>query len=184
LTYTTLLFLYNILAALPFFRDAGIIRTKTYSHAGRRTAVRIRPLSDWIVLEQGEKEGRSPGGIIIPEVAKEAPQWGYVISVGPGAYESEGGKKQGEKEKKRFVAAEVKPGDRVLYEKYMAKEFEQGGQKIIMVREAYVLGVFGSRAGEGTALQKKGTTAVEKPRRGTTALEKPKKPASKKKTKK
>lgn len=146
--------------------------------------MKIRPLNDWIVLEPGEKEGISPGGIIIPEVAKEAPQWGYVVSAGPGAYEKETGKKKDEKEKKRFLSSEVKPGDRVLYEKYMAKEFEFGNEKIIMVREEYVLGVFGSRAGSGTALQKKATTAVEKTRKGTTALEKTKKPASKKKTKK
>ena len=144
--------------------------------------MRIRPLNDWIVLEPGEKEERSPGGIIIPEVAKEAPQWGYVISAGAGAHEREKGQKK--EEKKKFVPTEVKPGDRVLYEKYMAKEFEFGNEKIIMVREAYVLGILGSRAGDGTALQKKATTAVEKTRKGTTALEKTKKPASKKKTKK
>lgn len=154
--------------------------------------MKIRPLNDWVVLEQGQQEERSTGGIIIPEVAKEKPQWGVVLSVGPGAYQKETGKKK--EEEKKFLPSEVKPGDRILYEKYMAKEFELEGQKIIMVREAHVLGVLGDAGKDRTALQKKGTTAVEKRKKGTTALEKPakkstalektKKPAVKKKTKK
>ncbi len=152
----------------------------------------IRPLHDWVVLEPGEEEERSAGGIIIPEVAKGKPQWGVVVSAGPGAYEKEKDRKK--EDKKRFVATEVQAGDRVLYEKYMAKEFELDGRKITMVREAYILGVLGGREENKTALQKKTTTAVEKPRKGTTALEKPekkstaiektKKTVSKKKTKK
>lgn len=154
--------------------------------------MKIRPLQDWVVLEPGTKEERSAGGIIIPEVAKEKPQWGVVVSAGPGAYEKEKGKKK--EEKKKFVPTEVRTGDKVLYEKYMAKEFELDGQKITMVREAYVLGVLGAGGDNRTALQKKGTTAVEKPKKSTTALEKQAKkptalqktgkPASKKKTKK
>lgn len=154
--------------------------------------MKIRPLHDWVVLKAGEKEEKSPGGIIIPDVAKEKPQWGVVISAGPGAYEKERGKKK--EEEKRFVPVEVKAGDKVLYEKYMAREFELDGHKITMVREAYVLGVFGARDEDRTALQKKGTTAVEKQKKGTTALEKPakkstalektRKSVSKKKTKK
>lgn len=154
--------------------------------------MKIKPLHDWVVLKTGESEEITSGGIIIPEVAKEKPQWGDVISAGPGAYEKERGKKK--EEKKRLVPTEVKPGDRVLYEKYMAKEFEIEGQKIIMVREAYILGVLGDGDTKKTALQKKGTTAVEKPKKGTTALEKPVKkstalektgkPSSKKKKKK
>lgn len=154
--------------------------------------MKIRPLHDWVVLEAGEEEERSPGGIIIPDVAKGKPQWGVVISAGPGAYEKERGKK--EEEEKKLVSTEVKPGDRVLYEKYMAKEFELDGRKITMVREAYVLGLFGAGGERRTVPEKKGTTAVEKQRKGTTALEKPakkstalektRKPVSKKKTKK
>lgn len=144
--------------------------------------MKIRPLHDWVVLEPGGEEEKSAGGIIIPEVAKEKPQWGVVVSAGPGAYEREkGGKKE---EEKKFVPTEVKAGDRVLYEKYMAKEFDLEGQKITMVREAYVLGVLGAGNEGRTALQKKGPSAVEKPKKVTTALEKTKKSVSKKKTKK
>lgn len=144
--------------------------------------MKIRPLHDWVVLEAGETEERSRGGIIIPEMAKEKPQWGVVVTAGPGAYEKERDEKKGDK--KIFVPTEVKAGDRVLYERYMAKEFELGGRKVTMVREAYVLGVLGVGDESKTALQKKETTAVEKPKKGTTALEKTKKTVSKKKTKK
>ncbi|MEJ2697907.1 MAG: co-chaperone GroES, partial [Candidatus Sulfobium sp.] len=103
--------------------------------------MKIRPLHDWVVLEPGEKEESTRGGIIIPEVAKEKPQWGVVVSAGPGVYEKEKGKKK--EEEKRYLSTEVKEGDRVLYEKYMAKDFDLEGRKITMVREAHILGVIG-----------------------------------------
>lgn len=135
--------------------------------------MKIKPLNDWVLIESGEAEEMSPGGILIPQVAKEKPQWGVVLAVGPGAYRSE--KKKGKKEEKKFVPTEVKPGEKVLYEKYMAKEFETGGQKITMVREEYVLGVLSSD-GESTSLQKKAPSEIQK--KATGALEKTKKRAA------
>ncbi len=126
--------------------------------------MKIRPLHDWVVIQKAEAEEKSPGGIIIPEVAKEKPQWGTVVAAGPGAYKAEKGKdKDKGKEKKMFVPTEVKPGDRVLYEKYMAKDVETDGEEVTMVREEYILGVLESEKGnKTTALQKKGSTAIEK----------------------
>jgi chaperonin GroES len=133
--------------------------------------MKIRPLNDWVLLRAGEAEEKSSGGIIIPEVAKEKPQWGTVEAVGPGRFKTEDdrGKKKEKKKEKKFIPAEVKTGDRVLYEKYMAKDFEVSGQKILMVREEYILGVFEPA---GNSLQKKSPTAVEKPKKVSTAVEK------------
>ncbi len=124
--------------------------------------MKIRPLHDWVVIQKAEAEEKSPGGIIIPEVAKEKPQWGTVVAAGPGAYKAEKGKDKG-KEKKMFIPTEVKPGDKVLYEKYMAKDVETAGEELTMVREEHILGVLESENGnKTTALQKKGSTAIEK----------------------
>lgn len=142
----------------------------------------IRPLHDWVLLEPAEAEEMSSGGIIIPESAKEKPQRGTVIAAGPGVFKTE--KERGKKaEEKKFVPAEVKPGDSVLYEKYMTREFETGGgRKIVMVRESSILGVFVKDAGDNP-IQKKGTTALQKKapselqKKGPTEIEKTKKTA-------
>lgn len=128
----------------------------------------IRPLNDWVLIQQGEAEERSSGGIIIPEVAKEKPQWGIVVAAGPGAYKKE--KEKGKEKEKRFIPTEVRPGDKVLYEKYRASEFEIDDQKIIMVREENILGTLESQMGNTTELQKKGSSELQK--KGPTAVEK------------
>jgi len=133
--------------------------------------MRIRPLNDWVVLQEAEAETKTAGGIIIPEVAKEKPQWGTVVAAGPGAYKAEEGK--GKKKEKKFVPTEVRPGDKVLFEKYMAKEFDTADKKITMVREEYILGKLGSEQDNKTALQKKGPTELQE--KGPTAIEKTKK---------
>jgi chaperonin GroES len=149
--------------------------------------MKIRPLNDWVLIEVIESDERTSGGLYIPEVAKQKPQWGIVEAVGPGSLETEKGKdKKDKKEDKKFVPTVVKAGQKVLYEKYMASEFELDGQKILMVREKYILGV--SEDGGKTALQKKapsdlqpkGPSALQKKSPG--AVEAVKKPAAKKKT--
>lgn len=133
--------------------------------------MKIRPLNDWVVLQEAEPETKTSSGIIIPDVAKEKPQWGTVVAAGPGAYRDEKGK--GKDKEKKFIPTEVKPGDRVLFEKYMAKEFETAGQKIAMVREEYILGILGSGQDKETALQKKGPSELQE--KGPTAVENTKK---------
>jgi chaperonin GroES len=141
--------------------------------------MKIRPLNDWVVLEMAEAEERTAGGIIIPEVAKERPQWGTVVAVGPGAYKTEihKGRKEGDK---KFVPTVVKAGERVLFEKYMAKEFETADRKITMVREEYILGTWESGRDNSSALQKKGGTELQEKgpselqKKGPTQLEKSK----------
>jgi len=136
--------------------------------------MKIRPLNDWVVLQAAEAEERTAGGIIIPDVAKQKPQKGTVIAAGPGAYKSEKDKGK-EKKEKKFIPTEVKPGDSVLFEKYMAKEFETANEKITMVREEYILGIMEPEGTNKTALQKKASSDLQK--KGPTAVE-----ASKKKS--
>ncbi|MHB8883144.1 MAG: GroES family chaperonin [Thermodesulfovibrionales bacterium] len=151
--------------------------------------MKIRPLNDWVVIKATDAEERTAGGIIIPEVAKKKPQWGTVEAVGPGAYETKKGsdKKKGDK---TFVPCEVRPGQHVLYERYMGSEFELDGQQILMVREKHILGTLEESGSGSTAIQKKsptdlqakGPSALQK--KAANAVEPVKKAPAKKKTKK
>jgi chaperonin GroES len=129
--------------------------------------MKIKPLNDWVVIQAAEAEQKTAGGIIIPEVAKEKPQWGVVVSAGPGAYRSE--KEKGKEKEKKFVATEVVPGDRVLYERYMASEFDLDGNKVIMVREANILGRFESDAAPAPAKEKNPAKTAPKPKKAAAA---------------
>ena len=148
--------------------------------------MKIKPLHDWVVIRPVESEERTAGGIFIPEAAKEKPQWGIVESAGTGRYETE---EKDVKAKKKFVSTELKAGDNVLFERYMAKEFTVDHEKVVMVRESAVLGTL-EHGGTGHALQTKGPSALEK--KGPSALQKKeagalaavKGPAGTKKTKK
>lgn len=147
--------------------------------------MKIKPLHDWVVIIETEPQEMTAGGIIIPESAKEKPQWGTVDRVGPGIYEEADPKKKGDK---KFVQTVVKAGEKVLFEKYGAKELTVDGTKVVMVRESSILGVLGE-IGAGQALQKKGPTELQK--KGPSELQKKehgalaevKKPAANKKTK-
>lgn len=105
--------------------------------------MKIRPLHDWVVIRPGKAQDRTAGGIVIPDVAKEKPQEGEVLAVGEGRYEKEKDEKGKAKEKERkFIKTTLKPGDRVMYEKYSARKVEGNGEELVMVREEEVLGRF------------------------------------------
>lgn len=86
--------------------------------------MKLRPLSDFVVLERLEAPDRSKGGIILPETTKEKPAEGKVLAVGPGKTNEHGVR----------VALEVKPGDRVLFSKYESTDIELDGSKVTIVR--------------------------------------------------
>lgn len=88
----------------------------------------MRPLHDRVVLERVEQEAKTPGGIFIPDVAKEKPIEATVIACGPGRV-SDG----------LLVVVTVKPGDKVLIGKYAGIELEHGGKKYVVVREDEIL---------------------------------------------
>jgi len=105
--------------------------------------MKIRPLHDWVVIRPGTAQDRTPGGIVIPDVAKEKPQEGEVLAVGEGRFEKEKDEKGKSKEKEgKFIKTTLKPGDRVMYEKYSGKKVEVNGEELVMVREEEVLGRF------------------------------------------
>jgi chaperonin GroES len=82
-------------------------------------------------VERTEEEEKTKGGIIIPDTAKEKPQQGKVVAVGPGRVDEKGNR----------VPPGVKPGDRVLFGKYAGSEIEIDGQQYLIMREDDILGV-------------------------------------------
>ena len=91
--------------------------------------VKLKPLADRVINKPSEKEEMSPGGIVLPDIAKEKSQEGEVIAVGPGRL-SEDGKR---------IAMEVKVGDRVIYAKYGGTEIKIEGEELIILREGDIL---------------------------------------------
>lgn len=104
--------------------------------------MKIRPLQDWVRVRRDEPEEMTSGGIIIPQSAKDKPAKGIVEAVGPGGY-----KKEHEKEEKTFVPTVLKPGQRVIFRDYAARDFEIDGEKITLVREEDVLGTIEGSSG-------------------------------------
>ncbi len=93
------------------------------------TAVQLQPLGDRIVVKPIQREEVTKGGIILPDTAKEKPQEGEVIAVGPGKLTEDG----------KRVEMEVKKGDRVLYAKYAGTEVKLGDEELLIIRESDVL---------------------------------------------
>ncbi|OYW58394.1 MAG: co-chaperone GroES [Azorhizobium sp. 32-67-21] len=91
----------------------------------------FRPLHDRVVVKRIEAELKTAGGIIIPDTAKEKPQEGEVVAVGPGA----------RNEKGELVALDVKAGDRVLFGKWSGTEVKIDGQDLLIMKESDILGV-------------------------------------------
>ena len=93
-------------------------------------ALSMKPLSDRVVIEPSEDEtDQSPGGIYIPDTAKEKPQKGTVIAVGPGRISDEG----------TLVKMTIKAGQTIIYSKYAGTEYSENGTDYLIVRESDVL---------------------------------------------
>lgn len=92
-------------------------------------AAKIKPLGDRVVIKSLPKEEVSKGGIVLPDTAKEKPQEGEIIAVGPGKL-SEDGKR---------IAMEVKVGDKVIYSKYAGTEFKLDDEEVVIMRESDIL---------------------------------------------
>ena len=99
--------------------------------------MKFRPLHDRVVVRRLEEEERTKGGIIIPDTAKEKPQQGEVIAVGPGARNEQG----------QLVAPDVKEGDRILFGKWSGTEVKIDGEDLLIMKESDILGVL--EHGEG-----------------------------------
>jgi len=92
-------------------------------------AVKLQPLADRLVVKPIEKEEVTKGGIILPDTAKEKPQEGEVVAIGPGRL-SEDGKR---------MAMDVKVGDRVIYAKYGGTEIKIDDEELVILRESDIL---------------------------------------------
>jgi len=102
--------------------------------------MKFRPLHDRIVVRRIEAEQKSAGGIIIPDTAKEKPQQGEVIAVGPGARNEQG----------QLVPLDVQVGDTVLFGKRSGTEVKIDGEDLLIMKESDIMGVL-----EQSAVQKK-----------------------------
>jgi chaperonin GroES len=96
-------------------------------------AAAVKPLADRVVVRALEETEQMRGGLYIPDTAKEKPQQGEVIAVGPGKFDEKGNR----------VPMDVKAGDKVLYGKYSGTEVSVGGEQLLILRESDVLAVIG-----------------------------------------
>ncbi len=97
-------------------------------------ALNLKPLADRVVIEPLDDEAStSPGGIIIPDTAKEKPQAGKVVAAGPGRTTDTG----------QLIKLDVKKGDTVVYSKYAGTEYAVGGTEYLILRESDILAVIG-----------------------------------------
>ncbi len=95
--------------------------------------MKFRPLHDRVVVKRLEGEEKTKGGIIIPDNAKEKPQEGEVIAVGPGARDDSG----------KIVALDVKAGDKVLFGKWSGTEVKIDGVDLLIMKESDIMGIVG-----------------------------------------
>jgi chaperonin GroES len=102
--------------------------------------MKFRPLHDRVVVLRLEGEEKSKGGIIIPDTAKEKPQEGEVVAVGPGGRDESG----------KLIPIDLNAGDRVLFGKWSGTEVKIDGEELIIMKEADVMGVL-----EGTKASRK-----------------------------
>ena len=96
----------------------------------------FRPLGDRVLVKRIEEEAKTKGGIIIPDTAKEKPQEGEVIAVGPGARDDSG----------KVQPLDVKVGDRILFGKWSGSEVKLEGEDLLIMKESDILGVLDADA--------------------------------------
>jgi chaperonin GroES len=94
---------------------------------------KFRPLHDRVVVRRIDAEAKSKGGIIIPDTAKEKPQEGEIIAVGPGGRDEAG----------KLVKPDVKVGERVLFGKWSGTEVKIDGEELLIMKESDIMGVIG-----------------------------------------
>ena len=93
--------------------------------------MKFRPLHDRVVVRRIDAEAKTPGGIIVPDTAKEKPQQGEVIAAGPGRRDEAG----------KLIPIDVTPGDRVLFGKWSGTEVKIDGEDLLIMKESDIMGV-------------------------------------------
>jgi chaperonin GroES len=94
-------------------------------------SINLKPLGSRVVVEPVEQEEVTAGGIVLPETAKEKPQKGTVLALGPGDRDDDGD----------YIPMDVKVGDMVLYAKYSGTEIKVDGKKLLILRESDILAI-------------------------------------------
>ena len=92
---------------------------------------KIKPLADYLLIEPLQKETTLPSGIVIPDTAKEKPQEGRVVEVGPGKQDEDG----------KRIGMEIKVGDKVMFKKWGGTEVKVEGKEMLLVKEEDVLAI-------------------------------------------
>ena len=95
--------------------------------------MKFRPLHDRVMIRRIDAQGKTTGGIIIPDTAQEKPMEGEIVAVGPGA----------RNEKGTVVPLDVKAGDRILFGKWSGTEVKLDGQELLIMKESDILGIVG-----------------------------------------
>ena len=95
------------------------------------TKTKFRPLHDRVVVKRIDAEEKTKGGIIIPDSAKEKPQEGQVVAVGPGGRDESG----------KLIPIDIKSGDRVLFGKWSGTEIKLDGEELMIMKESDVMGI-------------------------------------------
>jgi chaperonin GroES len=93
--------------------------------------MKIKPLHDRVVVRRIDEEERTPGGVIIPDTAKEKPMQGEVLAVGPGARDEAG----------KRIAPDVAVGDKVLFGKWSGTEVKIDGEELLIMKESDIMGI-------------------------------------------
>ena len=101
----------------------------------------FRPLHDRVVVQRIDAEAKTKGGIIIPDTAKEKPQEGKVVGVGPGGRDEAG----------QLIRPDVKVGDRVLFGKWSGTEVKIDGEELLIMKESDIMGVIEKTASKSKA---------------------------------
>ena len=96
---------------------------------------KFRPLHDRVVVKRIDAEAKTPGGIIIPDTAKEKPQEGEVVAVGPGARDEQG----------KLIPIDLKAGDKVLFGKWSGTEVKLDGEELLIMKESDIMGIIEGR---------------------------------------
>ena len=103
--------------------------------------MKFRPLHDRVVVRRIEEDTKTAGGIIIPDTAKEKPQQGEVVAVGPGGRDEAG----------KLIPVDVKAGDRVLFGKWSGTEVKIDGEDLLIMKESDIMGVLEETASKRKA---------------------------------
>jgi chaperonin GroES len=112
--------------------EEKLMSTTTKKAAKEKTAVKLVPLGDRVVLKRADSESKTKGGIVLPDTAKDKPQKGEVVAVGDGYVRNDGSR----------VPLSVKIGDDVIFNSYGGEEIKVGDEEYLLLRESDILATF------------------------------------------